>query len=140
MYRVSRRYDFAAAHRLYLNDLSEEENVRLFGKCANPFGHGHNYTIDVRVEGDPDPETGFVADRKKLDKLVSEQVIKRLDRVYMNCDVPEFSELTPTTENLSIVIGRWLQQGWTSAFPTAGARLAGVRIQETARNSLELTF
>ncbi len=140
MHQLAKRYRFSASHRLHSDELSEEENLRVFGKCANPYGHGHNYVLEVRVEGDPDPASGFVADRARLDTLVKSQVIKRLDRADMNCDVGEFDELVPTTENLSIVIGRWLQDGWASAFSSDGPRLAGLRIEETPRNSFELVF
>jgi len=140
MHEIGKRYRFSASHRLHSDEFSEAENVRVFGKCANPYGHGHNYVVEVRVEGDPDPATGWVADRARLDRLVEEQIIQRLDRADMNCDIPEFGELVPTTENLSIVIGRWLQQSWAGAFPDGGPRLAGLRIEETPRNSFELTL
>ncbi len=129
---LTRRYRFAASHRLNTDALSAEENARLYGKCNNPFGHGHDYILDVTVDGAVD-FSGQVANRQALDELVQAQVLSRLDHRNLNCDVPELESQVPTTENLGRAIERMLTARWTLP-----ARLARVRICETARNSFEL--
>jgi 6-pyruvoyltetrahydropterin/6-carboxytetrahydropterin synthase len=130
--RLTRRYRFAASHRLNTAALSPEENTRLYGKCNNPYGHGHDYVLDVTVEGKVHPD-GQVVDRQALDALVSEQVLARLDHRNLNCDVPELAEGVPTTENLASTIEDLLKRHWQLP-----ARLAKVRISETAKNTFEL--
>lgn len=130
--RLTRRYRFAASHRLNTEALSPEENTRLYGKCNNPYGHGHDYVLDVAVEGIVHPD-GQVVDRRALDTLVSEEVLARLDHRNLNCDVPELAERVPTTENLASAIEDMLMRNWKLP-----ARLAKVRISETAKNSFEL--
>jgi 6-pyruvoyltetrahydropterin/6-carboxytetrahydropterin synthase len=129
---LTRRYRFAASHRLNTDTLSPEENARLYGKCNNPFGHGHDYVLDVTVAGPIDP-SGQIVNREALDALVEEQVLARLDHRNLNCDVPELKDRVPTTENLSSAIELMLTSQWT--LPAA---LARVRISETARNTFEL--
>jgi 6-pyruvoyltetrahydropterin/6-carboxytetrahydropterin synthase len=129
---LSRRYRFAASHRLNTESLSPEENTRLYGKCNNPYGHGHDYVLDVTVEGRMQRD-GQVVDRQALDTLVSEQVLARLDHRNLNCDVPELAGRVPTTENLAAAIESMLKRGWRLP-----ARLAKVRISETAKNTFEL--
>jgi len=129
---LSRRYRFAASHRLNTDVLSSEENTRLYGKCNNPYGHGHDYVLDVTVEGRTQPD-GQVVDRQALDTLVSEQVLARLDHRNLNCDVPELAGRVPTTENLASAIENMLMRSWELP-----ARLAKVRISETAKNTFEL--
>lgn len=126
--RLSRRYRFSAAHRLYTAALKPEENRELYGKCANPFGHGHDYVLDVTVEGPVDGH-GQVVNREELDELVQGRVLARVDHRDLNTEVPEFAELVPTTESLASVIQRWLSQQWPLP-----ARLVRVQIAETARN------
>ena len=130
--RLTRRYRFAASHRLNTEALSPEENTRLYGKCNNPYGHGHDYVLDVTVEGRVRPD-GQVLDRQALDTLVSEQVLARLDHRNLNCDVPELARRVPTTENLASAIEDMLKRNWRLP-----ARLAKVRISETAKNTFEL--
>jgi 6-pyruvoyltetrahydropterin/6-carboxytetrahydropterin synthase len=130
--RLTRRYRFAASHRLNTEALSPEENTRLYGKCNNPYGHGHDYVLDVTVEGGVYPD-GQVVDRHALDTLVSEQVLARLDHRNLNCDVPELARRVPTTENLASAIEDMLMRSWKLP-----ARLAKVRISETAKNTFEL--
>jgi 6-pyruvoyltetrahydropterin/6-carboxytetrahydropterin synthase len=130
--RLTRRYRFSASHRLDSPALSAEENRRLYGKCNNPYGHGHDYVLDITVEG-PRDATGQVVDRRALDALVRGQVIERLDHTNLNADVPDLAGAVPTTENLAAAIQRSLEQGW--ALP---ARLKRVRISETDRNIFEL--
>ena len=98
--RVTRRYRFAASHRLHSNSFTEEKNRALYGKCNNPYGHGHDYVLEVTVAGPRDPATGLVIQVPWLDKLVSEQVLRDFDHRYFNADVREFAELVPTSENI----------------------------------------
>jgi 6-pyruvoyltetrahydropterin/6-carboxytetrahydropterin synthase len=129
---LGRRYRFAAAHRLHSARLSEEENSRLYGKCNNPHGHGHNYVLEVSLSGDIDPATGMIANLTDLDGFVERNVLEAFDHRSLNDQVPEFREQVPTTENLCIEIFRRLR-----AFPNA--KLERVRVQETNNNSFEYT-
>src|ERR1700686_709849 len=110
---LGRRYRFAASHRLHTGRLSEEENVRVFGKCANPYGHGHNYMLEVSVSGDVDPATGMIANLADLDSFVEREVLEVFDHRSMNEDVAAFREGAPTTENLGIELF-----GRLRSFPT----------------------
>jgi 6-pyruvoyltetrahydropterin/6-carboxytetrahydropterin synthase len=130
--RLTRRYRFAASHRLHADALSEEENRRLYGKCNNPYGHGHDYVLEVTVEGAPDA-SGQIADRASLDEMVRDQVLSRLDHMNLNQDLREFKTLVPTTENLAFFIEKMLLEHWSLP-----ARLARLRISETDRNAFEL--
>jgi len=127
---LGRRYHFSASHRLHNPDLSERENFRIYGKCNNPFGHGHNYTVEVRLSGSIDPATGMISNLTDLDSFVNEYVIEPFDRRSLNEEVPEFQKTVPTTEILCIEIFRRLK-----AFPHA--KLEAVRVQETTNNSFE---
>ena len=127
--RLTTRHRFSAAHRLDTPALTPEENRRLYGKCNNPFGHGHDYTVDVTVEGRVSAD-GQVANRSALDALVRNAVIVRLDHKNLNTDLPEFATAVPTTENLATVIRESLDRQWTLS-----ARLVRVRISETDRNT-----
>jgi|SRR5215469_5443109 len=129
---LTRRYRFAASHRLHADALSEEENRILYGKCNNPYGHGHDYVLEVTVEGVPD-SSGQIADRASLDEMVRGQVLSRLDHMNLNQDVREFRTLVPTTENLASLIEKMLLEHWNLP-----ARLARLRISETERNAFEL--
>ena len=130
--RVTRRYRFAASHRLDAPTLSAEENRKLYGKCNNPYGHGHDYSLDISVEG-PLNADGLVVDRQALDRLVEERVLRLLEHKNLNQDVPEFERAVPTTENLASYILCRLREHWTLA-----PRLARIRISETERNSFEM--
>jgi 6-pyruvoyltetrahydropterin/6-carboxytetrahydropterin synthase len=130
--RLSRRYRFAASHRLNTEALTPEANAALYGKCNNPFGHGHDYVLDVTLEGSVDG-SGQVVNRQALDSLVYEQVLARLDHRNLNCDVPELRGHVATTENLASTVAAMLEARWNLP-----ARLARVRISETARNTFEL--
>lgn len=101
---VYRKEHFNAAHRLFRPQWSEEENAATFGKCSLPHYHGHNYEIEIKVVGEPDKETGFVMDMKKLSDLVQDKVIKKFDHKNLNLDTEEFRALNPTAENIAIVI------------------------------------
>jgi 6-pyruvoyltetrahydropterin/6-carboxytetrahydropterin synthase len=127
---LTRRYNFAASHRLHSSKFSDEENRRLYGKCSGPYGHGHNYVLEVTVTGPLDPSTGMIANLSALDPFVDREVIEAFDHKYLNEDLPAFAFSVPTTENVCREIYRRLEK-----FPAA--RLARVRIEETSKNSFE---
>lgn len=127
---LGRRYRFAAAHRLHSAQLSEAENRRAFGKCNNPYGHGHNYVVEVGISGAVDPATGMIANLAELDAFVERQVLEEFDHKSLNEDIPAFREKVPTTENLCIEIFERLK-----SFPKA--KLERVRVEETGKNSFE---
>jgi 6-pyruvoyltetrahydropterin/6-carboxytetrahydropterin synthase len=127
---LTRRYHFSASHRLHSADMSAEENLATYGKCNNPHGHGHNYTLEVTVSGPVDQTTGMVCNLVDLDSVVEREVLSRYHLQNLNT-VQEFGQLVPTTENLSIEIFETLQRG----FPLA--HLDGVRLEETMMNSFE---
>jgi 6-pyruvoyltetrahydropterin/6-carboxytetrahydropterin synthase len=135
---VTRRYHFSASHRLHSSELSEQANQELYGKCNNPYGHGHNYEVEVTVRGLIDERTGRVVDLQDLDGLVHRQVTDALDHRNLNDEVPEFQQLVPTTENLSLIIERRLHHAWRTAFPEGAPMLERIRIYETARNIFEV--
>lgn len=107
---VFRKEHFNAAHRLYNPGWSDEKNEHVFGKCNNPNWHGHNYEVIVKLVGEPNPDTGYVYDMKKLSDIIREEVLNRFDHRNLNLDVPEFKELNPTAENIAIVIYNLLRQ------------------------------
>jgi 6-pyruvoyltetrahydropterin/6-carboxytetrahydropterin synthase len=129
---LGRRYKFAASHRLHNPQFSEEENFRIYGKCNNPYGHGHNYVLEIRVSGEIDPATGMIVNLADLDTFVQREILENYDQHSLNEDVPAFREKIPTTENVCVEIFERLKK-----FPMA--RLESVRIQETANNSFEYT-
>lgn len=109
MIRITRKIEFSAAH-LYNNPkLSPEENRRIFGKCNNPHGHGHNYTLEVTVAGEPDPITGMVLDLKELKEILQREIIERMDHRFLNYEVPELAGQIPTTENVAQLIWKLLE-------------------------------
>jgi 6-pyruvoyltetrahydropterin/6-carboxytetrahydropterin synthase len=138
MFRVTRRYQFSASHRLHAAPLSEEENQRLYGKCNNPFGHGHNYVVEVSARGPLDEATGRAMDTAVLDRLVAREVLGPFEHSNLNTDVKSFEQVVPTSENLAEEILRRLQDAWSSAFPGEWPKLEKVRIAETARNIFEV--
>ena len=127
---LGRRYRFSASHRLHSAHLTEEENCRVFGKCNNPYGHGHNYVLEVGLSGDVDPATGMIANLADLDAFVERHVLDDFDHKSLNEDVPAFRDRVPTTENLCIEIYQRLK-----SFPMA--KLERIRVQETGNNSFE---
>jgi 6-pyruvoyltetrahydropterin/6-carboxytetrahydropterin synthase len=129
---LTRRYRFSASHRLDTPAMTPEQNQRLYGKCNNPYGHGHDYVLDVTVEG-PLDATGQIADRCKLDAVVCARVLQRLDHKNLSKDVAALAGVVATTENLAEAIRDALLAEWP-----LDARLARVRISETARNIFEL--
>ncbi len=139
MIRVTRRYRFSASHRLHSTELSEERNDEIYGKCNNPFGHGHNYELDVSVRGPVDAVTGRAVDGSQLDRLIHEQVLDPFHHRSLNTEVPQFAQVVPTTENLGIEIHRRLKRCWRLVFPGEWPVLEKVRIAETPRNFFEVT-
>jgi 6-pyruvoyltetrahydropterin/6-carboxytetrahydropterin synthase len=129
---LTRRYRFSASHRLHSKDFSEAENQRLYGKCSNPCGHGHNYVVEATFSGPVDAETGMIANLGDLDPFVQREVIEAFDYKYLNEEVAAFRESVPTTENVVREIYRRLEK-----FP--GARLERVRVEETSKNSFEIS-
>jgi 6-pyruvoyltetrahydropterin/6-carboxytetrahydropterin synthase len=127
---LGRRYRFAASHRLHSTQLSEDENYRIYGKCNNPYGHGHNYTVEVRFSGAVDAATGMIANLTDLDAFVNERVLEPFDHHSLQDEVPAFGKVVPTTENLCMEIYERLK-----SFPRA--KLEAVRIEETSNNSFE---
>jgi 6-pyruvoyltetrahydropterin/6-carboxytetrahydropterin synthase len=135
---LTRLYRFSASHRLHSNQLSSLANQELYGKCNNPFGHGHNYEFEVTVEGPVDIATGRVVDLPTLDALVKENITEPFEHRNLNEEVDEFQELVPTTENLNVIIDRRLRKAWPGAFPDLQPSLKRIRIFETARNIFEI--
>ncbi len=127
---VTRRVHFNAAHRLHSPALSDADNRRTFGLCNNPNYHGHNYELDVSVEGEIDPVTGFVADLGEVKRIVEDLVVARFDHKNLNLDVEEFRDLNPTTENMIVVIWHLLE----GRLP---GRLKKIVLWETPRNYVE---
>lgn len=127
---LTRRYMFSASHRLHSDDMSEEQNRAVYGKCNNPYGHGHNYTIEITVSGAVHERTGMVCNLVDLDGFVNKQILERYDHQNLNL-LPEFAGVVPTTENLCISIYEILQRGF------GHAHLEKVRIEETMMNSFE---
>jgi 6-pyruvoyltetrahydropterin/6-carboxytetrahydropterin synthase len=127
---LTRRYKFSASHRLHCESMSEEENRRVYGKCNNPFGHGHNYILEVTVSGTPAPDTGMICNLADLDAFVNGEVLEQYHDGNLNY-MKQFQNVVPTTENLCMELHRVLQQKFYEA------KVEKVRIQETMMNSFE---
>jgi 6-pyruvoyltetrahydropterin/6-carboxytetrahydropterin synthase len=128
---VFRREHFNAAHRLFNPEWDDAANDRYFGKCALPNYHGHNYELEVKVTGEPDPKTGYVIDLKKLSDLIEREVLERFDHKNLNLDTQEFKNLNPTAENIAIVIFDLLR-------PHIDTNMdLGIRLYETPRYFVE---
>jgi 6-pyruvoyltetrahydropterin/6-carboxytetrahydropterin synthase len=124
---ITRRVEFSASHICFRPDLSPEENRAIYGYQANPKGHGHNYVLEVTLEGDPIRETGMVFDLKLLKEILDKEVVGPMDHRFLNYEVPPFDQIVPTTENVAIEIWRRL----ASHFSHEGPRLKNVRLYET---------
>jgi 6-pyruvoyltetrahydropterin/6-carboxytetrahydropterin synthase len=135
---LTRRYRFSASHRLHSPELTAPENAELYGKCNNPFGHGHDYVLEVTAAGEVDPFTGLILPIAKLDSLAEKKVLELFASRNINLDVPQFANLVPTTENIALVIADLLEQHWNTYLGKTRARLERIRIQETDRNSFEV--
>ena len=129
--RVTRRVHFCAGHRLHNPAFGDDKNRMIYGSCSNPNGHGHNYDLEVTVEGEIDPDVGYVMDLRALKELLQGAVLGDLDHANLNVDVPWLEGVVPTTENLTVAIWNRL------ANQLSGARLVSVRLWETERNSVE---
>jgi len=126
MVYLTRKERFNAAHKLWVEDWSQQKNFEVFGKCANPNWHGHNYSLFVTVKGNPDPMTGFVIDAKHLSSIIKEFVVDKLDHCNLNLDVPFIpGNLQPTTENLVILIWKELEPH------IKGCQLHSIKLEET---------
>jgi 6-pyruvoyltetrahydropterin/6-carboxytetrahydropterin synthase len=139
MVDVTRRYHFSASHRLHVDAFTKEQNLEMFGKCNSPFGHGHNYTLEVTARGEVDPETGMAVNQDKLNQLVESAVLRDFDMRYLNEEVPVFVNGVPTTENVVDEIRSRLEKNWEGAFGQGGAKLRRVRIIETRKNEFEIS-
>jgi len=128
---VTRRVRFSAAHRVHNPALADEENSRLFGKCNNPNWHGHNYTLDVSVEGETEPKTGYVFDLARLKEVVQREIMDVVDHRNFNLDVPFMKDVIPTTENIVVAFWKIL------APAVAPASLKKLVLRETENNSVE---
>jgi len=136
--RLTRRYRFSAAHRLHSDSLSTDQNREVYGKCNNPYGHGHDYVMDVTIRGDVDAARGRMISVDALDQFVQSVVLKNFDRRNLNLEVSEFATLVPTTEVLAEVIARRLTEAWPVRFPGSGARFEKLRVWETRNNIFEV--
>jgi 6-pyruvoyltetrahydropterin/6-carboxytetrahydropterin synthase len=125
MIYLTRRAEFSASHVYHNPEFSAEENRRMFGKCNNPYGHGHNYMLEVTVKGEVDPRSGFVVDLKELKEIMQREVLEAMDHRHLNKEVPEFAKQIPTSENIAIAI-------WNRLAPKLKvAKLHRVRLYET---------
>ncbi|MEM9815342.1 MAG: 6-carboxytetrahydropterin synthase [Cyanobacteria bacterium P01_D01_bin.6] len=125
---------FSAAHRLALPTLSFDENVEIYGKCARPNGHGHNYHLEVTVKGEIEPRTGMIADLTELQRAIDEHVVEPFDHTFLNKDIPYFEKVVPTAENIAVHIRDLL---WEPIAAT-GAQLHKVKLIESPNNSAEV--
>jgi 6-pyruvoyltetrahydropterin/6-carboxytetrahydropterin synthase len=124
---ITRRVEFSAAHACFAPDLSEEQNRALYGPSANPCGHGHNFVLEVTLEGEPDPATGMVFDLKRLKDILERDVVAAMDHRFLNREVAPFDRVIPTAENLA----REIWQRLAAHFSEGPARLNAVRLYET---------
>jgi len=127
---LTRRYWFSASHRLHSPEMSAEQNQTIYGKCNNPHGHGHNYSLEVTVSGPVDSQTGMVCNLVDLDRFVNEKILERFGHQNLNT-LEEFQETVPTTENLCVEVYGVLQKGFHHA------QVDKVRVEETMLNSFE---
>jgi 6-pyruvoyltetrahydropterin/6-carboxytetrahydropterin synthase len=125
---------FSAAHRLALPHLSQNENEAIYGKCARVHGHGHNYHLEITVNGEIDPKTGMIVDLLALQKVVNDLVVEPMDHTFLNFDIPHFQITVPTAENIALYIAQQLQ----SPVTTLGAKLERIKLIESPNNSAEI--
>ncbi len=126
---VSRKVHFSAAHRLYCDRLSDEENRHIYGLCSNPMGHGHDYEVEVTVCGEPDEVTGMVIDLKELKSILEREVVEPMDHKHLNHDVPFMKGIVPTAENIAVVIWKRIEDKLPPGV------LYEVKVHETPRNA-----
>jgi len=132
MVRLSQKFEFSASHRLFNASATDEENRRLFGKCSNPLGHGHNYIVQVTLAGTPD-ENGVIIEVPKFEQIVTSTVIEPFDHRNLNMEIAEFKELIPSVENIAMVVYRRLKP----KFENLPAKLAGITVWETPKTWCE---
>jgi 6-pyruvoyltetrahydropterin/6-carboxytetrahydropterin synthase len=125
---LTRRATFSASHYYWNEAWPREKNEEVFGRCANRNGHGHNYTLEVTVAGEPDPVTGFVVDLKWLKAVMEREVLSAYDHKHLNLDAPEFAHAVPTTENIAIAVWKRMEAAVTAE---GGAKLSRIRVYET---------
>ena len=128
---VCRKEHFNAAHRLFNPGWSDEENEKVFGKCSNPNFHGHNYELIVKLSGEPDPETGYVYDLKKLSDLIDKFILEKFDHKNLNLDVEEFKSMNPSAENIAVVTYNILRKEIDNKYDLK------IILYETERNFVE---
>lgn len=133
MLYITRKFHFSASHRVYNPALSDEENLKIYGKCSNPNGHGHNYEMDVTVSGDIDPELGYVMDLTQLKILVEKEIIDKVDHKNLNLDVDFMESVLPSTENIAVTFWNQIE----SKINAKNRKLYSIRIRETINNSIE---
>lgn len=133
MIYITRKEHFNAAHKLYNPNLSDEKNLEMFGKCANPNWHGHNYSLFVTVKGNVNPETGYTINLKELSSLIREKVTDKIDHKNLNLDVDFMKGLMPSTENVAIAIWKQLE----NEISKMGGKLHCIKLYETENNYVE---
>ncbi|MEN6511730.1 MAG: 6-carboxytetrahydropterin synthase [Chloroherpetonaceae bacterium] len=131
MIYITRKEIFSAAHRLNNPEFTEEENAQIYDKCNNYWGHGHNYIIEVTVKGEPDPNTGYLIDLKKLKDILDENLISKVDHKHLNHDVNFLEGINPTLENMAIAFWKQLENKIPSG------KLYRIKLWETENNSVE---
>lgn len=124
---ITRKAEFSASHVCAQRSLTFEQNRELYGAAANPSGHGHNYVVEVTLEGDPDPATGMIFDLRILKEILNKNVIEPMDHRFLNYEVPPFDKIVPTAENVAAEIWKRLEP----SFANSGARLSNIRLYET---------
>jgi 6-pyruvoyltetrahydropterin/6-carboxytetrahydropterin synthase len=130
---ITRKFHFSASHRLYKEELSDEENYKLYGKCSNPNGHGHNYILEITIEGEINKNTGYVMDLSQVKDIVEKNIIQKTDHKNLNTDVDFMQGIIPSAENIAAAIWKELYD----KFNFGNCRLYSVRIKETENNSAE---
>lgn len=133
MIYITRKFHFSASHRVYNPALSDEENLKKYGKCSNPNGHGHNYVMKVTVAGEVDPEIGYVMDLTELKVLVEKYLVEKVDHKNLNLDVDFMKGVLPSTENIALKFWEQIEP----VINTSSRKLYSIKIQETINNSVE---
>ena len=133
MLYITRKFHFSASHRVYNPALSDQENFKIYGKCSNPNGHGHNYEMDVTVAGDVDADLGYVMDLTQLKILVEKEIIDKVDHKNLNMDVDFMKDVLPSTENIAVTFWNQIE----SKINAKNRKLYSIRIRETINNSVE---
>ncbi|MGI4755718.1 MAG: 6-carboxytetrahydropterin synthase [Janthinobacterium lividum] len=138
MVHFSRRYRISMSHRLHAPGMTEDQNRETYGKCNNPYGHGHNYFVEITVAGPVHPATGFVVDLPGLDALAQRELLDRFDGSHLNADSTFSAEFVPSTENFAMEVERMFRVAVPLLDPAGKLRLQNVRVEETANNSFDL--